>query len=141
MTVIAGMTLLLCQAVLGDEPTRVQRLAPRRAMLCRGDDQAAHQQRKADEEKREDTAAVKVSKRADDLGGVHDQEPNRLHPEAGSPVQDADYVQHQHGSDQEPGANKYEFPKRHDALPIRRLSTSIPAPSRPIVPARRKRWQ
>ena len=74
MTVIAGMTLLLCQAVLGDEPTRVQRLAPRRAMLCRGDDQAAHQQRKADEEKREDTAAVKVSKRADDLGGVHDQE-------------------------------------------------------------------
>jgi hypothetical protein len=33
---------------------------------------------------------MKVTEQADNLGGVHNQEPGSLHPEAASPVEDAD---------------------------------------------------
>ena len=84
-------------------------------MFSAGEDRADREERKASEEHREDTAAVKVSEHVDDLGGVHDQEPGRLHPEASSPVKDADQVQHQHSSDQKPSAHECEFAQCHDA--------------------------
>jgi hypothetical protein len=43
-------------------------------MVFGRDDQAPHEERKADEEHREDTSAVKVSEHVNDFGGVHDQE-------------------------------------------------------------------
>ena len=62
-------------------------------------DQADPEDRKADEELREDDAAMKVTKQANNQGCVHNQEPNSLNSEAGSSVEDADHVQNQHGQD------------------------------------------
>jgi hypothetical protein len=42
---------------------------------------------------------MKVTEQADTLGGVHNQKPGSLHPEAGSPAEDADQVQNQHRQD------------------------------------------
>jgi len=101
------------------------------------DDQADPEDRKADEEPREDAAAMKVTEQADNQGGVHNQEPGSLHPEAGSPVQDAHQVQNQCSQDQEPSSQKNDLTKCHgvpaDPLPERQRPGTASAT---IVPGR-----